>query len=217
MTGGTRRAGIALALACSVLAASPASAQGPGDFFAALFGGLVRARPMAPLFPGPVQQADRPAPRRVAYCVRLCDGRFFPLSRTEDAEETCAAFCPKAETRVYRSGGAIDDAEHDGSPYTALPNAFLYRTKLDDACTCTGNGPLGLASIPVKDDETLRAGDVVMTQNGARVFQKGQVPYTEAAFVPPDEARRLPSDLRRRIEELQLASGGGAQAAGNSR
>ena len=32
----------------------------------------------------------------VAYCVRLCDGRFFPVQRHEGAapEQTCSSFCP---------------------------------------------------------------------------------------------------------------------------
>lgn len=207
------------ALAIALLVPPPALAQGPGDFFAALFGGLIRPRPLPPLFGGPAPEAERPVSPRVAYCVRLCDGRYFPLSSLRDAEETCAAFCPKAETRIYRGGGAIDTAEHEGRPYTALPNAFLFRARLDTACTCTGDGPLGLASIPVMRDETLRPGDVVMTAQGARVFRKteGDPPYTDASFVPAEEARQLPADLRRRIEELHLAAEGATQAAGNSR
>ncbi|WP_127090733.1 DUF2865 domain-containing protein [Aquabacter cavernae] len=219
MRPGTHPAAFALAmLAGLLLAAPPAAAQGPGDFFAALFGGLVRPRPLPQLFGMPAPEVERAAPR-VAYCVRLCDGRYFPLTRMEDAEQTCRSFCPKAETRVYRGAGAIDAAEHDGRPYTALPNAFLYRARLDDACTCTGNGPLGLASVPVTSDETLRPGDVVMTTDGARVFQKksGAGPHPESAFVPPEEARRLPADLKRRMEELNLAADGTVQAAGNTR
>lgn len=205
------------AVAITLAVPLPALAQGPGDFFAALFGGLVRPRPLPPLFGGPAPGMERPAAPRVAYCVRLCDGRYFPLSSLKDADETCSAFCPKAETRVYRGAGAIDTSEHEGEPYTALPNAFVFRARLDKSCTCTGDGPLGLAPIPIKQDETLRPGDVVMTGEGARVFQKGKPPYTQASFVPAEEARRLPADLRRRIEELRLAAEGGGQAEGNSR
>lgn len=214
------RLGLALLVAAgAVLSAPPARAEGPGDFFAALFGGLVRPRPVAPLLglPAP-EQAERPRPQ-VAYCVRLCDGRYFPLSGAGDPEAKCAALCPKAESRVYRGSGAIDAAEHEGRPYTALPNAFLYRTRLEPSCSCTGNGPLGLATLPVEQDETLRSGDVVVTQEGARVFQpKSEArPYPPSAFVAPEDARRLSRDMRQRIEDLRLAESVSGQAAGNTR
>lgn len=215
-----RWARLALALfvaASAVLSVSAARAEGSGDFFAALFGGFVRPRPVAPLLglPAP-EQAERPRPQ-VAYCVRLCDGRYFPLSGAGDPEAKCAALCPKAESRVYRGAGAIDAAEHEGRPYTALPNAFLYRTRLEPSCSCTGNGPLGLATLPIENDETLRSGDVVVTQDGARVFQpKSEArPYPPSAFVPPEDARRLSRDIRQRIEDLRLAQS--AQAVGNTR
>ncbi|MEW6255619.1 MAG: DUF2865 domain-containing protein [Pseudomonadota bacterium] len=199
--------------------AVPAQAQGPGDFFAALFGGFIRPRPAVPLLALPAPEAERPVAARVAYCVRLCDGKYFPLSGAGDPQTQCAALCPKADTRVYRSVSAIDTAEHDGSPYTALPTAFRYRTTLDNACSCTGNGPLGLATPTVEQDASLKSGDVVMTADGPKVFQPkgGAMPHPPTAFVPPEDARRLSRDMRQRIEELRLADEAGAQAAGKMR
>lgn len=192
----------------------PAHAQSPGDFFAALFGGLVRPQPQVqrPMELPPVEM-ERPV-RTTAYCVRMCDGHYFPMTTGEDAEAKCAAFCPNAEARVFRGGGVIDDAESaDGRSYSAIPNAFLYRTKLQDTCSCTGKGPLGVVSPALEYDDTLRNGDIVMTKDGPRVFQSktGATPHPASAFVPPEDARRLSRDLKARIKELELAGsvGGG--------
>ena len=192
----------------------PAHAQSPGDFFAALFGGLVRPQPQVqqPMVLPPAE-VERPV-RAIAYCVRMCDGLYFPMTTGEDADAKCAAFCPNAEARVFRGGGVIDYAESaDGRSYSAIPNAFLYRTKLQDTCSCTGKGPLGVVSPALEYDETLRNGDIVMTKDGPRVFQSktGVTPHPASAFVPPEDARRLSRDLKARIKELELAGsvGGG--------
>ncbi|TCT08203.1 DUF2865 domain-containing protein [Aquabacter spiritensis] len=209
--------GLFAAVSVATLGAVPAAAQTPADFFAALFGGLVRqAPPQVAALPSvavPVepQESARPS-RRVAYCVRMCDGRYFPLSDATPgaAEAQCAAFCPKAPSEVFRgSGASIEGAYSDaGLAYGDIPNAYVYRTRLDQACTCTGNGPLGVAAIPIKQDETLRTGDLVMTADGARVFQpkSGAVPHDDTAFVLPEDAKRLSRDMKQRIEDLQIAA-----------
>lgn len=76
-------------------------------------------------------------------CVRTCDGYFFPLfargASTGEAEQLCQAQCPNAPTRLFYMAG---DSEletaigADGTPYTALPNAFRYRTTFDPTCSC---------------------------------------------------------------------------------
>lgn len=210
---------LGVVLALGLTTAGPAAAQGPGDFFAALFGGFVRPRPPPAIMilPGAlpeVPEAPRSTGRGVAYCVRMCDGRYFPLSNMSSGgpQSQCAALCPKAETQVFRGGSSIDGAVSDtGRSYSAIPNAYLYRTKLDAACTCTGNGPLGLAAIPIQEDETLRRGDVVMTTDGARIFdaKSSFPPHKDSAFVPVDQASRLSKDMKRRIEDLRIASGRG--------
>jgi hypothetical protein len=101
----------------------------------------------------------------VAYCVRLCDGRFFPVQRHEGAapEQTCSSFCPATRTKIY-SGASIDQAvAADGRRYADLSTAFAYREKLVDGCTCNGRTAFGLVNTSVKDDPTLRAGDIVAT------------------------------------------------------
>jgi Protein of unknown function (DUF2865) len=124
---------------------------------------------------------DRPASPPVAhagggggaYCVRLCDGRYFPLQRHGDSSpaELCHAFCPASKTKVFFGGAEIDGARAaDGARYTSLPNAFLYRERLISDCTCNGKTPYGLATLDVKTDNTLRPGDIVATREGLKAF-----------------------------------------------
>ena len=125
--------------------------------------------------PGPVMQ-ERYGPastpsisggtgRYVAYCVRLCDGRHFPMQRHSNATsvQLCNAFCPAAKTQVF-NGSAIDHAvAPNGARYADLDNAFVYREKILSGCTCNGKDPFGLAKIDIKSDPTLRRGDIVAT------------------------------------------------------
>ena len=99
----------------------------------------------------------------VAYCVRLCDGRYFPMQRHANATaiQLCNAFCPTAKTQVF-SGSQIDHAiASNGARYTNLDNAFVYREKIVPGCTCNGKDTFGLAKIDVAHDPTLRPGDIV--------------------------------------------------------
>ena len=66
------------------------------------------------------------------YCVRTCDGRYFPLQRHAGATpaELCKSFCPAAKTMVF-SGSKIDTAvAPNGTRYADLDNAFAYRDKV---------------------------------------------------------------------------------------
>ena len=79
-------------------------------------------------------------------CVRTCDGFYFPirqrgssLTTTIDAD-LCQASCPSAEVKLYLQPleKDVDTAVSvDGTAnYTALPNAFRYRTSLEPTCGC---------------------------------------------------------------------------------
>ncbi len=98
-----------------------------------------------------------------AYCVRSCDGRYFPAPNTDNKSmaEGCKNLCPTTETLVYH-GNSIDSASSEkGKPYS-----FRYRKELVTGCTCNGKGSTGLASIKLEDDKTLRRGDMVATAEG---------------------------------------------------
>jgi hypothetical protein len=147
--------------------------------------------------------------RGTAFCVRLCDGRYFPLSRTSGMGpvETCHAFCPSTKTKVYW-GSDIDRAVgDDGTGYDQLPNAYVYRDRLVTDCTCNGKNSVGLAKIDLAADPTLRAGDVVATREGLQVFNgTTRVARRSSNFVPVESDRRLSPDQRRKLTTTLVAT-----------
>jgi len=162
------------------IAAWPAQAE---DFLSALFGAFQgRASrhvqiPMPFAGEGDGAQGDV-RPRGVggqAYCVRTCDGRYFPINASDNQSRaaTCDSFCPASETKVVY-GGSIDAAATEtGKPYSELPNAFRYRTELVAGCTCNGKDQTGLAPVKIENDPTLRRGDIIAGANGLMVTGRG--------------------------------------------
>jgi len=168
-------------------AAALAPAAQAEDFFSQLFGGGV-ARPRQPYIAMPFADDDGQvrAPRgegRVrysggggqAFCVRTCDGRYFPVTGSDNASRaaSCNSFCPASETKVF-SGSNIDSATADnGKSYSDLPNAFRFRNELVSGCTCNGKDQVGLAPVAIEKDPTLRKGDIVAGENGLLVAGRG--------------------------------------------
>lgn len=106
-----------------------------------------------------------------SFCVRTCDGRYFPISATEGQSKaaSCNNFCPASETKVFH-GSTIDTATADnGKPYSTLPNAFKFRSELVAGCTCNGKDQIGLAPVKIENDPTLRKGDIVAGADGLMV------------------------------------------------
>jgi len=177
-----------------------------------LFGGLqpppsYEAPPPQPSAPsGPISTprpsvASTAGPRRTtSYCVRLCDGRFFPVQATRDATpaQLCTAFCPLSPTKVFFGSDIKTAIAADGSHYAGLPHAFLYRDRFVANCSCDGKDSVGLAHIDLHADTALRGGDLVATPDGLAVFKgwnPGQgerqtptftpVPRSSAPVLPP--------------------------------
>lgn len=177
---GVSKAKFALGGAIVCVALTIASAALAEDFLSALFGafGMHRRQPTTAL---PYAGEDNAAfPRRFssgtqAYCVRTCDGRYFPISGTgnQSRAASCNSFCPASETKVVY-GGNIDNAvTEDGKRYSELPNAFRYRDELVAGCTCNGKEAVGLAKVKIDDDPTLRKGDMVAGPDGLMVAGRG--------------------------------------------
>ena len=192
----------------------PASAQG---IFERIFGGLRHAVEAPAGLPANIQAfADpfagvRTAPSQRAetapasgYCVRTSDGFYFPVQAHAgvSAAAACRTFCPASQTRLY-SGSGIDHAvASDGSRYTDLDTAFLYRKQLVAGSTCNGRDPFGLARVDVNSDPTLRPGDVVATKAGLVAFtgMKNKV----ADFTPIDSYRNLSKGARDKLSEMKI-------------
>jgi hypothetical protein len=139
----------------------------------------------------------------VVFCVRLCDGQHFPIERMNNGTpgETCRAICPHSKTKVFFGSEIGNAVAQDGQRYAALDTAFAYRKQLVANCTCNGRDALGLASFNLKNDPTLRAGDIVSSKEGLLSYtgKSGQGP----AFTPVNPAT-LPANVR--PGPLQLAT-----------
>jgi hypothetical protein len=205
------RAILVAALAIAA-APAPAAAQNLFDFF---FSGARRPSPppMATAYADP--QADPSAARSdagpraesgpsVSYCVRLCDGRFFPIQRSAATPvEICNSFCPASPTKVF-SGGNIDHAvARDGSRYADLSNAFTYRTRVVPGCTCNGKDAFGLAPIKAAEDPTLRQGDVVATEDGFVAYSGSH--KRSADFTPINSASGVSAESKRQLAQTRIA------------
>jgi hypothetical protein len=170
---------IGLAALASAIMTLPPSVAHAEDFFSALFHAFGGHRMAPPSEPGPFNYApEQPqyAPRRVAmsgpaYCVRTCDGRYFPAPATasQSRAETCKSFCPAAENNVLYGASIDDAASESGKSYSELPNAYRYRSELVAGCSCNGTDTVGLAKVNIADDKTLRRGDLVMDVDGVKV------------------------------------------------
>lgn len=108
------------------------------------------------------------------YCVRTCDGYYFPVQASSDQTATalCRSLCPDAETEVYRGGRGENVMERGvsvtGKPYSALKVAFGYRSEVNPTCTCRKSTTS--AHLHYTRDPTLKRGDIVVTAKGIRVF-----------------------------------------------
>jgi len=200
-------------MAASVLLGADAARSEEG-FFDFLFGGSRRWEPPSrdyehPPAPAPVPGRIAPAAlgnesvnegggttgHGVAFCVRLCDGHHFPMENMVKGTpaETCRAICPYSKTKVFfgsEIGGAV---AQDGQRYADLDTAFIYRKQLVNNCTCNGRDAFGLAPLDVRNDPTLRPGDIVATKDGMVSFTGRSGPG--ANFTPVNPAT-LPNDIR---------------------
>jgi hypothetical protein len=192
--------GITVTTLVSSIAA--ASAQ---NIFEALFGGLWNSPTNSHADPTP-PLARTEATRSeggVAYCVRLCDGRYFPIQRHSGVSlaQTCSSFCPASATKIY-NGNSIDHAvAPDGQRYSELATAFTYRKKIVPDCTCNGRDAFGLVNTAVADDPTLRPGDIVATNAGLMAYNGGP---NGSTFTPISTSAGLSADLRRQLTETKI-------------
>src|SRR5205085_11780740 len=154
---------------------------GPGGFLGGLFGNN-NATPIPGGDLGSMSGTYR------TVCVRTCDGAYFPVSfatvqaRFPDDEKTCKALCPATEATLfsYRNPGEdINQAVSiSGQPYSALPNAFKFRTEFNPSCACKAAGQTWSDALKSVDDKALveQQGDIIVTEESAKKMQQRAQP-----------------------------------------
>jgi hypothetical protein len=115
----------------------------------------------------------------------------------------CESLCPGAEVQAYSLPAGADsfaDARSErGQLYTRLANAFAYRDDLKPECSCRSatKPPLSLAQ-----DPTLRAGDIVVTEEGVRVFRGGTRPHDRRDFADYRKQRGISGRTRAYLDAI---------------
>src|SRR5437868_1247812 len=181
-----------------------AAARGPGNFIDSLFGNNNQT------LPPPSADLGAPSGTFRTVCVRTCDGGYFPVSfatyqaRFQDDEKTCKALCPATEASLftYRNPGEdINQAVSvSGQPYSALPNAFKFRSEFNPSCACKAAGQTWSDALKSVEDKAAaeQQGDIIVTEESARKMQqraqpgtkttpakKGTAPAATTATAPP--------------------------------
>jgi hypothetical protein len=203
--------------AAAVLGASlVAPAAQAEDFLSALFGAFGARRPQAPVIALPFASEDNSLspqsdarPRTAytggqAYCVRTCDGRYFPIAASDGGQSraaSCNSFCPASETKVVYGSNIDSAATEAGKPYSELPNAFRYRNELVSGCTCNGKDQIGLAPVKIENDPTLRKGDIVAGSSGLMIAGRGADRRGASLNFSP-----VPDSVRSRYQRLPVVA-----------
>jgi hypothetical protein len=208
----------AIAIASPIaFAPHPVSAEGLFGFF---FGGAQKQHqqaspPQASFFADPFNNNPAPPPQPhtavassgTSFCVRTCDGRYFPLMRAAASPvQMCQSFCQASATKVY-FGSNIDGATTvSGERYADSENAYAYRKALRADCTCNGRDPAGLAPVDLTMDSSLRAGDVIATTDGLVAYSGVRVGNDQTAeFTPVSSYPGLTAEVRARLGEMKVA------------
>lgn len=164
-----------------------------------------------------------------SYCVRECDGYFFPVGTYSGASDlpnhqrTCNKLCPGAKSTLYIMRAGSDKIEEavtarGGSLYSRLTAALQRRGDLDRPCSCRAETAAAPANT-IYEDFTLRRGDAVMTPRGVAIFHGGShYPYDARDFRSLAETRDVPERTRRMLAVLERANrhgrGGEVRRAG---
>jgi hypothetical protein len=189
---------------CGPQYANAAPPPQSGNFLANLFGGgnATSSPPLGDLGP--------PSGTYRTVCVRTCDGGYFPVSfatvpaRFPDDEKTCKALCPATEAALYAYRNPGEDINQavsvNGQPYTALPNAFHYRTEFNPSCACKAPGQTWSDALKTIDDTAAaQQGDIIVTEESAKKMQqRAQQPPAKGAVSkkgapPPAAAATAPA------------------------
>jgi hypothetical protein len=159
-----------------------------GSFFDRLFGPGTIITPDA----GP---SSSPSGTYKTLCVRTCDGYYFPISystvpgKFADDEKSCQKLCPAADVALYSHRSSGEDISQavstTGRLYTELPNAFLYRKQFNPSCSCKAAGQTWADALRPLDDPTIERGDIVVTEERAKLMSQPQTDAQGKPLKPP--------------------------------
>jgi hypothetical protein len=100
-------------------------------------------------------------------CVRKSDGFYWPISYStlpdyvQNDLDACRAQCPGLDVDLYYHDNPGQEAEQMvniyGEPYTALPNAFRFRTEIDKTASCKPATAYGSITLVAGTDGSSRA------------------------------------------------------------
>lgn len=156
---------------------------GSGGFFESLFGGGTIITPGgAPPIGGNTYRT---------VCVRTCDGFYFPISYSTTPasfpqdEQVCQRMCPAAEVALYSHRNPGEDIaqaiSNSGRTYTELPNAFAFRKVFNPSCSCRPPGQTWQQALKHLDDNTVEQGDIVVTEEQAKLLSQPVQPRGKGA------------------------------------
>lgn len=144
-------------------------------------------------------------------CVRKSDGFYWPISYStlpdylQNDLDACRQQCPTLDVDLYYYDNPGQEVEQMintyGEPYTALPNAFRFRTEIDQNASCKPTTAYGTISVVGGADGNQRA---MINYNGAefplpmrdprgRQMQVTTVALDTSAFVSVPLPRRRPA------------------------
>ena len=119
-------------------------------------------------------------------------------ARFQDDERTCKALCPATEATLfaYRNPGEdINQAVSiNGQTYSALPNAFKFRTEFNPSCACKAAGQTWSEALKSVDDKAAveQQGDIIVTEESAKRMQQRAQPKGAPPPPGPGRAQRPP-------------------------
>jgi len=180
---------------CGPQYAAAAREQSQGGFLGGLFGNNPNPTPGVDL--GPAAGTFR------TVCVRTCDGAYFPVSfatvpaRFPDDDKSCKQLCPAAEATLYSYRNPGEDMNQavsiSGQPYSALPNAFKFRSEFNPSCSCKAAGQTWSDALKSVDDKASveQQGDIIVTEESAKKMQQQKMQQGKGA--PPAAKKGAPA------------------------
>jgi hypothetical protein len=107
--------------------------------------------------------------------------------RFPDDEKTCKSLCPAAEATLFAYRNPGEDMNQavsiSGQPYSALPNAFKFRTEFNPSCACKAAGQTWSDALKSIDDKATseQQGDIIVTEESAKKMARPLAPKTTPA------------------------------------